>query len=560
MNWTSVTFCIGPENERLRVTLCARRRHPYAMPTSGETCGWAITIEAALQRAADAQDRRNTGNNNVEPIMFKVPPYIRTLQPRAYNPRVLSFGLYNRDFQTMSRMDKVRLEVVSAFLELLKTIPVSGVDSWEALCTRVAGPLENAPALRELYDDGPEECLIDAAGVRAVLTLDAVYLTNVILSFQKSRPAIFKGIDDVFRQKVSSHNLSAVLSDIWLFENQLPLSLVRAVWNTVYGSYNSDEQFSFQLQLFTRMAMDMYLLPHAKIKFEDSRRHDISYSSCTHLLHCLYNRVCHLPPSSDSGRSTQLRSSITPASSPARALTIPGVFPGLHIVGTILSTSYLLMSRSLNRILELVGLSRPCPPEQASFEQPRVGSLLPVSELLKGGIVVSGRRTSVTDLQFVRSNFYKATLYLPQIDIDDNTEMILRSLVSYEMIHGEGEHKLISYLSIMDDLINTEEDVRLLRKGKTPVIAGVFLGEDKDIASLFNALGQNISFRKSKECQALINNVSNWCAQERRQKFIRFTDRFRDRPWIIVSLAAATVLLLMTAAQTTYAILSYHTQ
>ncbi|KAL3506186.1 hypothetical protein ACH5RR_031568 [Cinchona calisaya] len=88
-----------------------------------------------------------------------------------------------------------------------------------------------------------------------------------------------------------------------------------------------------------------------------------------------------------------------------------------------------------------------------------------------------------------------ARLYLPTFVVDENTEMLWRSLEYYEMSQkqeGEGSSYAVrSYLQFMNDLICTYEDVKLLEKkgiikpnnpyykDKLPIILSKLVGKDK---------------------------------------------------------------------------------
>ncbi|KAL2608073.1 hypothetical protein R1flu_026646 [Riccia fluitans] len=87
---------------------------------------------------------------------------------------------------------------------------------------------------------------------------------------------------------------------------------------------------------------------------------------------------------------------------------------------------------------------------------------------------------------------YKATLYLPTITFTDLTEKSQLSLSAYEWMNVNIKtKKLFDYVSIMDELIDSEEDVQLLRKGT--VIDGNYQGQDKAIVDLFSNPLQNFN-------------------------------------------------------------------
>ncbi|KAL3676731.1 hypothetical protein R1sor_026679 [Riccia sorocarpa] len=92
------------------------------------------------------------------------------------------------------------------------------------------------------------------------------------------------------------------------------------------------------------------------------------------------------------------------------------------------------------------------------------------SELHKSGFRFRG--TDGGDIRLVKS-FHRLTaiLYIPKLKIEDSSEKRLRNMCVYELITGQSKAPGSWYVHFMDELINQEEDVRLLLQGKPPVIA-----------------------------------------------------------------------------------------
>ncbi|XP_027118221.2 uncharacterized protein [Coffea arabica] len=87
--------------------------------------------------------------------------------------------------------------------------------------------------------------------------------------------------------------------------------------------------------------------------------------------------------------------------------------------------------------------------------------------------------------------FLFSRLYLPVFTVDDDTELVFKSLKLYEVSQGNHERQVRSYLHLMSDLICTYEDVKLLAetgiikadnlylKEQLPTILGNMVGQDK---------------------------------------------------------------------------------
>ncbi|KAL7145043.1 hypothetical protein ABFS83_07G052100 [Erythranthe nasuta] len=68
------------------------------------------------------------------------------------------------------------------------------------------------------------------------------------------------------------------------------------------------------------------------------------------------------------------------------------------------------------------------------------------------------------------TNIFGASLYLPCFAVDDDTDLVFRSLIDYEKRHVSSSSssnrplEVMSYLRLMKDLVRSPEDIRLLEK------------------------------------------------------------------------------------------------
>lgn len=87
----------------------------------------------------------------------------------------------------------------------------------------------------------------------------------------------------------------------------------------------------------------------------------------------------------------------------------------------------------------------------------------------------------IKDIHFLKD---KATLYLPVLNLKASSEVILRNLVAYEASMSYSTLEFARYINLMNGIIDTKEDVRLLRQ--TGVVKGALT--DEEIADLFNGM------------------------------------------------------------------------
>lgn len=135
--------------------------------------------------------------------------------------------------------------------------------------------------------------------------------------------------------------------------------------------------------------------------------------------------------------------------------------------------------------------------------------------------------------------------------------MYLRNLVALEstlQYPGMVTH-LAGYLSLLNDLVDNDEDVQLLDKYG---VMTHMLGSDVEVAHVCNNLQRRVGNAQSIQWSQMLRQVNERYQNRSHQLLAEFTKLYFSRPWITISLAAGIVLLLMTALQTLYSVLSYY--
>ncbi|GLJ34775.1 hypothetical protein SUGI_0699910 [Cryptomeria japonica] len=171
----------------------------------------------------------------------------------------------------------------------------------------------------------------------------------------------------------------------------------------------------------------------------------------------------------------------------------------------------------------------------------------PCAELLhKAGIkFVPG------NLGFQKRRFGKAMLSFPRIVVMDSTEISLRNLMAYEdcqMCSWSPEKTIIShFIRLLDDLIDSERDVSLLRKAR---IIQSWVGSDEDTARMINGLCDGIIFSSIKDFELVMEKARDHYKSQWKVWISQFQHEHFSKPWYVVSILAATALLVMTFIQT----------
>lgn len=153
-------------------------------------------------------------------------------------------------------------------------------------------------------------------------------------------------------------------------------------------------------------------------------------------------------------------------------------------------------------------------------------------------------------LQSLFMDWHNNELHLPVITLKANSEVVLRNLVAYELanLNGGTERftmELTEYVDLMCGLIDTENDVKLLKK--RGIIVGN-LGED-EILAIFNGIDKSMEWldKKSSKVQNFVIDVNrkfdNICIVKAFRSFMKFLARSQD---VIMKIFPLLVLILLT--------------
>ncbi|KAG8370291.1 hypothetical protein BUALT_Bualt14G0101700 [Buddleja alternifolia] len=146
---------------------------------------------------------------------------------------------------------------------------------------------------------------------------------------------------------------------------------------------------------------------------------------------------------------------------------------------------------------------------------------------------------------FMDISFFDGVLQIPHLSIYDETESQLRNMATHEQyLPGDTPKYISDYLCFMHRLINTSDDVKLLR---TRGIIKNWLGDDEKVCAMFNKLGRDILTSPDFSYTQVFNDVNSHCRRRRKKWTANLCRTHFNSPWSIISLLAAVILLLFTA-------------
>ncbi|PON95329.1 hypothetical protein TorRG33x02_088510 [Trema orientale] len=152
---------------------------------------------------------------------------------------------------------------------------------------------------------------------------------------------------------------------------------------------------------------------------------------------------------------------------------------------------------------------------------------------------------SILDIKFSPK---RGVMAIPPLLIQETAETVFRNLISLEQCCANYKPIITCYAVLLDNLIDTNEDIQLLDKNKIIVN---WLNND-DAAKFFNRLYID-TYVKENYYYHLTYDVNKYC-KRRWHKYRRVLMRdYFKHPWALISVIAAFVALVLTFLQTVYA-------
>ncbi|KZV30069.1 hypothetical protein F511_17291 [Dorcoceras hygrometricum] len=167
-----------------------------------------------------------------------------------------------------------------------------------------------------------------------------------------------------------------------------------------------------------------------------------------------------------------------------------------------------------------------------------------VTELSGAGVKFSATDEGISSIRF---DVKSATLHLPTIILDMNTEAAIRNLIAYESCTTSGPLVLTRYAELINGIIDTEEDAKFLRE------KGIILNHlksDGDVANLWNGMTKSVQLTKVPFLDKVIEDLNVCYNQSFKVKIGKFMAQNVYGSWQSLSLMAAIMVLFLMSFQT----------
>ena len=444
--------------------------------------------------------------------VFEVPPLVRAKSPTSFQNKGIELGLHRRTLK------KSQVEVFKVDLaRIVHSKLVNRNTSWDDFAHLVLGDVSTA---RRAY--GASSAGFTDEEVQNLLTLDALFLV-VFWKFVNGGEFFWKEFEPIaghLKELVSGIDKT----DFILLENQVPMYLLHTVIRQLSEidddtqarrvsdpTFRVEEKVEDELEMVVNVAV-IHLNPftypdHTRNTGHQNSRQwlhqylkstypveplEKSLINCQHLLDCMYKVIC--------GHSLPFK-----------------VGKGFNISGEHLDLENIPSAARLEAI----------------------------------GIQVVGTVATLRDVKLTGSGYLRrAKLELPKVALYDYSEAAFHNLALHEQLAYEGQSgELRCYLQCMASLCVSVADLQVL--GEQGVIDNHITSKDS-LLDMWDRTRKGIFtpvYRPSNwvKCNRRIHQHRN--ARLKRWRQERWT-LFFAKPWTLVSVLAAILLLFLTAAQT----------
>ncbi|KAL8457014.1 hypothetical protein ACS0TY_035015 [Phlomoides rotata] len=377
----------------------------------------------------------------------------------------------------------------------------------------------------------------------------------------------------------TTHNI--ILRDIMMLENQLPLFVLRMLLELHFSSLEiADENL---ITMLLGVSKDI-----SPFQMADSSSQNMEINEFAHLLDFLYH---YIVPRQESSSSFELEiepddddKETPPEEEESFAKPSDHLKQFLHTVWRLVSAllkgpiqvlKRLIFSKPLKVIIKLPWTILTKIPIIKMFKEPvenMLGALhnkekddeeaaenksmsttkpplqeeiaIPsVSQLVEAGVQFFPAKEGISSLDFDPKTL---SFHVPIVKLDVNSEVVLRNLVAYEASCVSGPLVLIRYTELMNGIIDTDVDAKLLcQRG----IIVNHLKSEKEVADLWNGMSKSVRLTKVPSLDRVIGDVNMFYSGRWRVKMGKFMREYVFGSWKFLTFFAAIAMLLLMVLQ-----------
>ncbi|KAF8035335.1 hypothetical protein BT93_C1382 [Corymbia citriodora subsp. variegata] len=388
---------------------------PLLSPTT-ETCGTSETPSSAFALPPTLEptptgSRMVTANRNLEctpsaeqqywknPYIYRLPAFITNLNPKVYQPQVVSFGPYHHDKDHLLPMEEHKDRARDHFLERSGKSLEPFVESLREVVWDLK---ESYDALNQKWKEGEGDQFLE------LMIRDGCFMLEIMraATIEKEKND-YAPNDPIFSTHRLAYITPYIRRDMLMLENQLPMLVLYKLVTIENNCKEPDEYIN-------ELILEFYSLDTG-IK---------GMGRCLHVVD-IFRKGLLMDPEMENA---------WPEAGEGDRSSLETCNPRMEHV-----------------------LDVNCSPKKTKKVQHKE-IIRSATELKEAGIQFEKSLTcSLKDISFDRG-----VLKLPVITVDDTTESKFLNLMTFERLHIGTGNEVTSYVDFMDKIINNERDVALL--------------------------------------------------------------------------------------------------
>lgn len=542
---------------------------PYNHSTSSiDEHRWLSLVRSALSKTSNEEDNKIKAHVSI----FFVPKGLLYLKPEAFMPQLFAVGPYHLWVPHLYDMELYKLAAARKIQSNLNSLTLE-----ELVCCI----FKHEQRIRSHYHK-----YLDFTGetLAWMMVIDASFLLDFLHNFtseaetQKYQQKLSQWVTQ--RMKMACN---IVTRDIVMLENQIPFFLLRKILRRCRHFSSSklvEEELSKLILGFVKEVSPFKTV--SNFTFIDVEQYD-------HLLHLLYCMIVPKANEEEVGLSIEidlndaaLNSKEEDEKNPTGSLrnvfdSVWRYASNLNDGATIATIKKVVIIGPIKFLIKLPWKIISSFPGFSVIKKP-VESLLchgsvkekddhdvadgsnsvskpplveeitipSVTELTEAGVSFMASNGDLKTIKFDMQQ-KPVTIYLPTVSLDMNTEVVLRNLVAYEASAEPGPMIFTRYTELMNGIIDTEKDVKILRE------KGIIVNRmksDKEVADLWNGMSRCVRLSKVEFMDKFLKDVNSYYSSRWKVKTKRIISKYVFESWKFLTLLAAIVLLLLSCLQT----------
>ncbi len=174
----------------------------------------------------------------------------------------------------------------------------------------------------------------------------------------------------------------------------------------------------------------------------------------------------------------------------------------------------------------------------------------PATDLKKAGLKIQGIPGMVQQVAFKNG-----CLFLPIMSQSDTIESYICNMAAYEIWNTSAPCPFMDYLLLMSQLIKTPEVVSYLVDCD---VIRTYLGTQQRIFQMWERLQSEVRYRaySYQYRENIVNPINRHCASPLNVMRTDFYNTFCSKPWLVISVISAIILLVATLIQTYVAVIA----